>query len=246
MKTLKDLMNMQGRVTHVTGGGRDIGKSLCETVAELGAAIVVLDREKEICIATAKQIKEDYNVGTMPLVVDLQDDEAIAEVPARVLDRFGRLDVLVNNAAYTFKAGSVDSSDIKDQQIEAWKTAVDINLTAPFILTQACSEALSSSGHGAVINVASIYGLVAPQLGLYEGVDMGNPAAYAASKAVPTERIAAIGDEINDLSMISNAGLGIAMANAATRVREAADQITESNNEDGVAHAIERMLDGVW
>jgi NAD(P)-dependent dehydrogenase (short-subunit alcohol dehydrogenase family) len=57
-----------------------------------------------------------------------------------------------------------------------------IGLTAPFLLAQACAEALAASGHGSVINLGSIYGIVGPDMRMYEGTSMGNPAAYAASK----------------------------------------------------------------
>jgi NAD(P)-dependent dehydrogenase (short-subunit alcohol dehydrogenase family) len=59
---------------------------------------------------------------------------------------------------------------------------LEVNVTAPFILAQTCAEALSASGHGSVINILSIYGLVGPDFSLYEGTPLGNPAAYGASK----------------------------------------------------------------
>ncbi len=70
--------------------------------------------------------------------------------------------------------------------------------------------------------------------------------AHADSKNVPTARIAAIGDEINDLGMIQNAGLGIAMGNAVAKIQETASRITTTNNENGVAHAIAKILDQTW
>jgi NAD(P)-dependent dehydrogenase (short-subunit alcohol dehydrogenase family) len=65
---------------------------------------------------------------------------------------------------------------------ESWRRALEVNLTAPFVLVQAAAEALAASGHGSVINISSIYGLTGPDWRLYEGTTMGNPAAYAASK----------------------------------------------------------------
>jgi NAD(P)-dependent dehydrogenase (short-subunit alcohol dehydrogenase family) len=74
------------------------------------------------------------------------------------------------------------NTPFKDQQSDTWRLALDVNLTAPFVLTQACADALAKSGHGSVINVASIYGMVGPDMGLYEGTEIGNAAAYGASK----------------------------------------------------------------
>ena len=176
-------MNLQGRVALITGGGGHIGAAMCETLAELGAAIVVLDVVRESCTDVAKRAQETYGVGTLPLVIDLADEGAVQSVPGRVLDCFGRLDILVNCAAL------VGTSELKgwatpflEQSADTWRLALEVNLTAPFILVQVCAEALAASGHGSVINIGSIYGMVGPDMGVYENTTMGSPAAYATSK----------------------------------------------------------------
>lgn len=73
-------------------------------------------------------------------------------------------------------------TDFASQSVETWKRALDVNLTSVFALTQACTGLLKASGNGSVINISSIYGDLGPDLRLYEGTAMGNPAAYAASK----------------------------------------------------------------
>ena len=174
---------MKGRVALVTGGGGHIGSALCEALAELGASVAVLDMDRDSCNRTASRIKERYEVETLPLVVDLSDEEAVRSGPSLVMGSLGRLDILVNCAAM------VGTSDLQgwavsfsEQRSGAWRSAIEVNLTAPFVLTQACAEALTASGHGSVINMGSIYGITGPDMGLYEGTPMGNPAAYAASK----------------------------------------------------------------
>jgi NAD(P)-dependent dehydrogenase (short-subunit alcohol dehydrogenase family) len=183
VKSLKELMSLQGRVALITGGGGHIGTTMGEALAELGAAVVVLDMAQESCVGAAGRIHEAYDVETMPLVVDLSDEEAVRSVAARVLDHFGRLDILVNCAAL------VGTSELKGwatpflkQRADTWRMAFEVNLTAPFVLTQVCAETLTASGHGSVINVASIYGMVGPDMTIYKNTKMGNPAAYAASK----------------------------------------------------------------
>ena len=183
MKSLKELINLQGRVALVTGAGGHIGGAICESLAELGAEIVILDVEEKSGRSVAEQIHDAYKVGTVPLAVDLTDEEEVRAVPAMVVNRFGRMDILVNCAAL------VGTSELKgwatpfpEQSTDVWRLALETNLTAPFILTQACAEVLSSSGHGSVINVGSIYGMVGSDISLYENTQLGNPAAYAASK----------------------------------------------------------------
>jgi NAD(P)-dependent dehydrogenase (short-subunit alcohol dehydrogenase family) len=183
MKSIKELMNMQGRVALITGGGGYIGAAMCEALAELGAAIVVLDVVKESCTDEARRIQETYPVEALPLVIDLTDEKALRSVPESIVERFGRLDILVNCAAL------VGTSELRgwaapflDQRSDAWRLALEVNLTAPFVLVQACAEALVASGHGSVVNIGSIYGMVGPDMRLYEDTAFGNPAAYAASK----------------------------------------------------------------
>ena len=125
----------------------------------------------------------EYAVEALPLAVDLAQEEHIRTVPDEVVNKFDRLDILVNCAA--FVGTSILSGWItpfEEQSADTWKQALDVDLTAPFILTQACTPLLKESGYGSIINIASIYGLVGPDMRMYDGTEMGNPAAYAASK----------------------------------------------------------------
>lgn len=184
MRSLKDLMHLQGRTALVTGAGGHLGAAFCEALAELGASIILLGDNQRSCKEVAKQIEERFSVETLTLVVDLSDEEAVRSVPRSILDHFGRLDILVNNAALV---GSVEMKGwavpFLEQRSDIWMLAMGINLIAPFVLAQVCAEALAVSGHGSVVNVSSIYGMVGPDMRLYENTGTGNPAAYAASKA---------------------------------------------------------------
>jgi NAD(P)-dependent dehydrogenase (short-subunit alcohol dehydrogenase family) len=183
MRSLKELMSLRGRVALITGGAGHIGVAMAETVAELGASVALLDMTPATCEPAARRIAADYGVDAVPLIADLADETAVRRVPETVQERFGRLDILINNAALVgttaVKGWAVPFAE---QRSDAWRQAVEVNLTAPFVLTQACAEALAASGHGVVINVGSIYGMVGPHLSLYSGTSLGNPAAYAASK----------------------------------------------------------------
>ena len=104
-------------------------------------------------------------------------------MPILTLERFGRLDIVVNSAGLvgtTKRSGWI--APFQQQELGPWKEALDTNLTGVFLLIQQCVDPLLESGNGSVINLGSIYGLVGPDMGLYSGTDMGNPAGYAASK----------------------------------------------------------------
>jgi NAD(P)-dependent dehydrogenase (short-subunit alcohol dehydrogenase family) len=176
-------MSLKERVAVITGGAGHIGSAMAEALAELGAKIVILDISIELCLPVCERISKQYPVETLPLGVNLVQEEHIRTIPGEVVNKFGRLDILVNCAAFVGTSNLQGwVTPFEEQSVHTWEQALDVNLTAPFILTQACTPALKESGHGSVINIASAYGLVGPDMRLYEGTSMGNPAAYAASK----------------------------------------------------------------
>lgn len=183
MRALRELMDLTGRVACITGGAGHIGSAMADALAELGARVVVVDLSQDRCAEITAGLERSHRVDAMPLGIDLADEAAVRSVPATVAGRFGRLDILINCAAL------VGSSTLKgwvvpfrEQGSTAWRLALELNLTSPFVLTQACADLLTASGHGSVINVSSLYGVAGPDMRLYEGTGMGNPAAYGASK----------------------------------------------------------------
>ena len=183
MKKLAELHRMTGRTAMITGGAGHLGLAFGEALAECGANLVVVDRDLIACEARAKAHEAHGGTDVLAVAADLADAASAERVVARVLERFGRLDVLVNNAAFTGASGLPGFAvPFAEQSVEAWDAAMRVNLTAPFALVHAAREALAASGAGSVVNVSSIYGMVGPNMGLYEGTRMGNPAAYGASK----------------------------------------------------------------
>lgn len=171
--------DLTGRTAVVTGGAGPLGSVLADALASAGARVVVVDRDADACAATAEGLPGD---GHVPCGADLLTAEGLSAVVACAHD-LGACDVLVNNAAFTGTSGVAGYAVPFDEQTdEAFALALQLNLTAPFSLTRRLAPLLRSSGHGSVVNVSSIYGLVGPNMGLYAGTRMGNPAAYAASK----------------------------------------------------------------
>jgi NAD(P)-dependent dehydrogenase (short-subunit alcohol dehydrogenase family) len=182
VRTIRQLFQLDGRVALITGGAGHIGLACGEALAELGARVVVVDREQAACDARAQDLAARFGVEAFGLVADLERPDACTTAVAVTLSRMGRLDVLVNNAAYT---GASDvpgyAVPLPAQTVDAWNAALRVNLTAPFVLSQAAFPELARHA-GCIVNVGSIYGTVGPHNDLYEGTDMANPAAYAAAK----------------------------------------------------------------
>jgi len=181
MKTLKELMDLSGRVALITGGSGYVGSTAGQSLAELGAKVAVLDIEQEKCDAVATVLSETYKVDCVGLAVDLSATDEIARVPARVKERLGRLDIIIHSAAYTANVPGW-AVPFEEQSVEPWDRAMRINMTAAFLLVQAAKDLLVQSERGSVLFVSSIYGIVGPDMRLYKDTGMNNAAGYAATK----------------------------------------------------------------
>lgn len=182
MRTLRELFRLDDAVALVTGGAGHLALACEEALAEMGAKIVVVDRDLAASEARAKDLATRFGIDALGLAADLGAVESCPALVDAVVARFGRLDVLVNNAAFTGASGIKNYAvPFPEQSLEAWESALRVNLTAPFVLAQAAFPALAKT-RGAIVNVGSIYGSVGPKPVLYEGTTMGNPAAYGASK----------------------------------------------------------------
>jgi NAD(P)-dependent dehydrogenase (short-subunit alcohol dehydrogenase family) len=183
VKTLRELGDLSGRVALITGGAGHLGRAIADVLAELGASVALLDLSAEGCETEARRLVSTHGARAMSLPLDLEKDGAARAAPESVQREFGRLDILVNNAALVGTSALPGwSVPFAEQSIETFRRALEVNLTAAFALTQACAPLLAQSGHGSVVNVLSIYALVGPDARLYEGTSLNNPAAYAASK----------------------------------------------------------------
>lgn len=183
MKTLNELRSLEGRVSLVTGGGGHIGGAMAEALLELGSKVILLDVNEKNLQKKKEEFGSEYSNQISCITLNLDNIEEIEKLSTRIESEFGRLDILINSAAFvgeTKLEGWV--VPFKEQTIETWKKALDINLTAPFALIKSLATLLENSGHGSIINIGSTYGVNGPDMSIYEGTEMGNPAAYAASK----------------------------------------------------------------
>ncbi|WP_144393549.1 SDR family oxidoreductase [Pleionea sediminis] len=188
MKSVNELLDLKGRVSLITGGAGHIGQVIAEGLAEQGSNLVLLDVNTEKLNAVAEGLKHKYSVNVMTLVVNLEDEIEIKSVADKVGKEFGKLDIMVNNAAFVGDS-SLDgwATSFEKQSIDTWRRAIEVNLTAPFCLIKSCASLFEKSGAASIVNIGSIYGISGPDLSLYEGTAMGNPAAYAASKGGLTQ-----------------------------------------------------------
>ncbi len=174
---------MHGRRALITGGNGVLGRVMAETLAEIGADIILLDMPGTDFKAIRERLTGTWGVDCECIHCDLESEED-RKAAVESIKRSGKgLNCLINNAAFvgtsTLKGWA---TPFEEQSLETWRRALEVNLTAPFHLTQALAPELRVAKGGNVINIISTYGEYGPDWRLYEGTTMGNPAAYAASK----------------------------------------------------------------
>lgn len=170
-----DLFDLTGQVAMVTGAPGQLGEAISETLAELGAHIVVVSRTKKDCKKLANRLSEEYQ-KSIPISADVTNPDEVEALAESIRDEFGRLDVVVNNAY----SGSV--SRLEEMSVQEFRQGLDSALTSIFLTTRETLPLLRE-GTATIINISSIYGIVAPNHSIYGGTGLNNPAQYGAAKA---------------------------------------------------------------
>jgi len=169
MARIKELMNLDGRVSVVTGGATGLGLQMATGLAEAGSHIVVCSRKLENCEAAAQQIAK-LGVQTLAVACDVTKPDQVEAMKEAMLKKFGRVDILVNNAGRAWAAPP------EDTPLERWQQVFDLNITAPFLCAQALGREMIKQKRGKIINIASIAGLVGRNPRAYSSI------SYSASK----------------------------------------------------------------
>ena len=149
---MHDLFSLDGRVAVVTGASSGLGERFARVLHDAGASVVVAARRTERLDALAADLGDD-RVLVVPC--DVAIDEDCERLITATTDRFGRLDILVNNAGI---GGPVAA---EDEERDAFRRTVDVNLNSVFVLSQLAGRAMIAAGSGTIVNVASVLGLVA-------------------------------------------------------------------------------------
>jgi NAD(P)-dependent dehydrogenase (short-subunit alcohol dehydrogenase family) len=189
---IQDKFDLEGRVAVVTGGAGLLGAEFCKTLAEAGAAVVVADLNQDAADRIARGLAEaGYAATTFDL--DVTRIESTRELVAVTLERFGRLDILVNSAALDPKfdpeaaAKGIAPGAFEDYPLDQWNAALNVNLTGLFLVTQACVKPMLEQGKkGSIINICSTYGLNGPDQRIYvkDGARVAyKPVYYTTTKA---------------------------------------------------------------
>ncbi|MFO0908225.1 MAG: glucose 1-dehydrogenase [Isosphaeraceae bacterium] len=147
------LFDLTGRVALVTGGNGGIGLGIARGLADAGAELVLVGRNEEKSLRAAQMVDEESGCETLVVTADVAREEDAARAVAETITRFGRLDIVVNNA------GTIVRRPPQDMTLDEWKAVIDTNLTAAFLVARAAYPALKAHGTGKVINIGSMTSL---------------------------------------------------------------------------------------
>lgn len=183
MRPVKELMDLTGRKALVTGGAGHIGTAISEALVELGAKVAIMDNEESACVESADVLSRLRPGAAISLPCDIADEALLRSTLQRGVASLEGLDIIIHCAAFVGTTKMPGwAVPFEEQTVQAWDAALRVNLTSAFTMVQETRRALAASGHGSIIFFASIYGVSGPDMRLYEGTDMANPAGYAASK----------------------------------------------------------------
>lgn len=164
-------MQLQGAVALVTGGNGGLGQRICHALAREGAHIAVMyAQSREQAEGVARELATRHQVNAAAFGCDITDQAAVEGLVQDVTARFGRLDILINDAAFN---KAVPFPDLDGLTIELWEKIIAVNLTGPMRLIKAVAPVMKAQGQGRIVNISSVAGL-GPS---------GSSIAYAVSKA---------------------------------------------------------------
>lgn len=181
--------SLAGKVALVTGGNAGIGRALALALRQAGAKVAVGARRPD----RNAEVLAELGADGAAFELDVTDEAGIERAVQGVVARWGRLDILVNNA------GTVNRKSVMELERAAWDHVMNTNLTGPFLCTKHAARIMKSQGSGKIINIASIYGLVAPSKGLQVPYSVSKAGVIALTRVNAVE-LAAHGIQVNAIA----------------------------------------------
>lgn len=167
---------LDGKIAIVTGGAGYYGKPICEALAEAGATVLVASRDVEKCQAFAATLLAQ-NQKAEGMHLDIAEETSIKSFIEQVKEKYGRIDILVNNAV-----SRKGFKNLEQLTKEDWENAQRINATGLMLITQAVINIMRPQNSGNIINISSIQGVVGPHFPVYGDTGMTSPINYTYDK----------------------------------------------------------------
>ena len=183
-----DLFDLTGKVAVVTGGAGLLGQVFCQALVTAGASVAIIDIDKNKADQAAREIKKDKNQKVLAFSCDITSPDSVSSMVKDVVKQLGRIDILLNNAAS--KGSNLDQffTPFENYSLQTWREVMAVNIDGFFLVAQSVGNQMKTQGGGSIIQISSIYGVVAPDQRIYEGSEyngraINTPAVYSVSKA---------------------------------------------------------------
>lgn len=180
------LYSVEDRVVIVTGGTGLLGSVYSNGFAERGASVVICDVASRRPQERAAEIEAKFGRPALGIECDVGDEQQVREAARRVWERFSRLDVVINNAAFTtemLRTVPNQRRSFEEYPLASWEAMLKTNLTGPFLVCRELGPYMKRTGRASVINVSSTYGLAAPHHEIYEDLPFNTVVTYSTTKA---------------------------------------------------------------
>jgi NAD(P)-dependent dehydrogenase (short-subunit alcohol dehydrogenase family) len=188
----EQLFRLDGKIALITGGTGMLGLRHAEAIAEMGGTPVLLDLDPARCADEASALRARIGSDAFGVAADITRESDVQRAVAEVAGRYGRIDILVNNAALTVRGGGSAFGDyfapFEEYPQGLFDRALDVNLTGAFLVTQATGRVMKAQGAGVIVNIASDVAVISPDHRIYRGMEYGGkpfntPVAYSMCKA---------------------------------------------------------------
>jgi NAD(P)-dependent dehydrogenase (short-subunit alcohol dehydrogenase family) len=188
------VFDLSGRVAIITGGAGLLGRQHAAAIAESGGHVVIADLPAAEPAACAADLTRRTGVAAIGVAADITSQADVARLAGEAVRAFGKIDILINNAAMTVKGGGSQSGEyfapFEDYPLELWEKALQVNLTGTFLCCQAVGKQMVAQQRGVILNIASDVAHISPDHRIYEGArsphtgaPFNTPASYATTKA---------------------------------------------------------------
>ncbi len=184
------IFSLENKVAIVTGALGLLGKQHCAALANAGANVVVADRDEKACIEFGATLGTNH----LGIKMDVTNEKSLEASRDIIIKKYGTIDVLVNNAAINDKfedaSNILSQSKFENYPLDLWQRSLQVNITGVFLCSRVFGMVMANQHSGSIINIASTYGIVAPDQNLY--LDENNNQTFYKTASYPTTKGAVI------------------------------------------------------
>jgi len=179
--SLTELLSLKDRIAVVTGASRGLGKAFAASLGEAGAHLVIVSRHIDELQDTAATMRS-HDRDVLALQTDITREDEVREMVARTVERFGRIDILVNNAATERR-----NLPPEETTLENWSFVIETNVNGPFLCAREVGKVMITQRHGKIINLASMSGMIVNRYFHGGSYDVSKSAVVGLTKALAAE-----------------------------------------------------------